>query len=462
MYKQSKVRWSFAEHRKQTTVYVGNPDVVVNRLDTGVITGLNWRDSSNTYPDWRSRLKHGLQCTNPLSGVKCELVASGSGSGVLKYNRWPGSGYELFEFSGTPTAYFSSAESESSDFSSPGIDAVVASNHASRVFLKKLLQEKTAFQGGIFVGELRESLKMILRPASGLRDGIAKFLSTASKRSKGLTKPTKRQLLDARNLPPQFRHDARGRVVMDVNAQKMRKDASYKSLMAKMIADTWLEVAFGWGPLVNDLQEAVIAYGKLINEIHQKRISAYGHDETSSRIFDTATFGAAFPMLIEKRIVEKCSVRYLAGLRSETSAVSPTGFLSRWFGFTIDQFIPTLWELTPWSFLADYVTNIGDILDGHATSQENVNWVNVTVRKTRDEVVTARFDSPRAATWYGNDVACQVNVSPMHKRTTSVVRNAAATVPLQTFMFEVPTSPKKWANMAALLAGGRNLRNSFL
>jgi len=173
LYKQSKVRWSLSEFRKSTDRNPGQPDVVTQALETGVITGINWRDSSNLYPDWRSRLKRGLQCTNPLSGVKCELVKAGTGKagGYRQYTS--ATNNEFYEASGTPSAWFSPAVSESSDFTSPGIDATIASNHASRVALRKLREERTAFQGGIFLGELRESVKMILEPAKTLRKGVS-------------------------------------------------------------------------------------------------------------------------------------------------------------------------------------------------------------------------------------------------------------------------------------------------
>jgi hypothetical protein len=50
----------------------------------------------------------------------------------------------------------------------------------------------------------------------------------------------------------------------------------------------------------------------------------------------------------------------------------------RHFGFSPEAFVPTLWELAPWSFLVDYFVNIGDILSGWSYGRTNLGWSNTT------------------------------------------------------------------------------------
>lgn len=46
------------------------------------------------------------------------------------------------------------------------------------------------------------------------------------------------------------------------------------------------------------------------------------------------------------------------------------------FGFSQMDVLPTVWELIPWSFLADYFSNIGNVLAAWSFDQASLEWVN--------------------------------------------------------------------------------------
>nr|QDH89358.1 MAG: hypothetical protein H3BulkLitter172403_000004 [Leviviridae sp.] len=124
-------------------------------------------------------------------------------------------------------------------------------------------------------------------------------------------------------------------------------------------------------------------------------------------------------------------------------------------GLSLERIVPTLWELTPYSFLADYFLNIGNILDAAFTSLDGVVWSNNTtiqttvLRLTGSWRVRVNTANPR----YINEHFSSDNDEREFKRKT-IVRTPVApssllSIPLT---FSIPgIDSTRWINMAALL-----------
>jgi len=126
------------------------------------------------------------------------------------------------------------------------------------------------------------------------------------------------------------------------------------------------------------------------------------------------------------------------------------------FGFQPSEFLPTAWELLPWSFLADYFSNIGDCLTAWSTVTDKVEvaYINRTiVQKT---------------VFHGacvEDVAGTDSRNSGWKRTLGIVTGGSSDTtrkvvqrgigqgnpPLPTFQLNTNLGAGQLANIAALL-----------
>jgi hypothetical protein len=146
------------------------------------------------------------------------------------------------------------------------------------------------------------------------------------------------------------------------------------------------------------------------------------------------------------------SVRY----RGDVVAQAATTFAdkaARW-GFNPAQFLPTAWELLPWSFLVDYFATIGDYLDASFTNTATLKW---TCRTTRHKLITEELISPnRSATMSVFPVAAKASYASdgysycKYTRVNVDRQPGASPVPSVVFVDFQNQSSNHLANMAAL------------
>jgi len=307
-----------------------------------VFTAPRWRTGTRL-PKWSAIIDAGGNATTPMTAQFSSL----------DYRRMKLL-HEEFMYQGVPSQ-FHRRENEGDLLISNNQNAVVWATHlnilnstsyvdnlAKAAFLKKVKGLTTQFQGMIFLGELTETLRMLRKPLVGIRALSTDFLGTLRKRKRA-------------------------------NPKKWAND----------IGSAWLEQSFGWNPLLNDVRDAVKAYEKLLFPLKTIKVSAgasKSYDNTKARPTPlwpgfVAQYNAGCYWLTVSSIQsENIKVRYKGAVISQ--AEGPRWQDEDLFGFEPQNFIPALWELLPWSFLADYFTNIGDILDGEIVDQRRLAWVN--------------------------------------------------------------------------------------
>jgi hypothetical protein len=129
------------------------------------------------------------------------------------------------------------------------------------------------------------------------------------------------------------------------------------------------------------------------------------------------------------------------------------------FGFTPSEFVPTAWELMPWSFLVDYFTNIGDILTSSVTDTSSVRWVNRSIIKTSTLKARIAVDGPASISAIGAGWSGFVTSDPCEiefKRKT-VSRSPGVGISLPTFQLSFDLGDGQLGNIAALLGQCRLL-----
>jgi hypothetical protein len=157
-------------------------------------------------------------------------------------------------------------------------------------------------------------------------------------------------------------------------------------------------------------------------------------------------------------------VSYKVGVSAAmTAPAGTTDRLIELCGFSMQNFIPTVWELLPWSFLVDYFGNINSVLEAYTTDIAGVKWASKTVYTGSVRKITSRVDVPYNRAFYGARFvsAGRQDIGTYQSEVSSVVRTSGLSYP--TLRFQLPDTPRQVGNMAALLiAQGRMRTNSFL
>jgi hypothetical protein len=298
-------------------------------------------------------------------------------------------------------------------------DGSFTDNLARAAFYKKLKLLETQFQGYIFAGELMETLKMLRHPLVGIRSLSKDFLDTLRKRKRA-------------------------------NPKKWLND----------IGSAWLEQSFGWNPLLNDVSDAVKAYQRLVKPVQTQKLSASA-SKTYDRTRDRSTVywpgyqatydsGCTFHT-VSSWFLENVKIRYKGALIARVKA--PSWQNKDLFGFEPQNFIPAAWELLPWSFLADYFANIGDILDASIVSTRNLAWVNKSVVKTIYKHGLFRQvwgAAPGGSGW--TKQAMSGSQGHHFAKQKSVVRSANVGMSMPTLQFNFDLTGGQLANIDALLS----------
>lgn len=310
----------------------------------------------------------------------------------------------------------------------------VAEMQAVMTAYKQIRKADRMFSGGVFLGELRETLHMLRNPAKALLDGLGSYLTKVSRA---------KQLRSIRNA--KFRKLATGseRKRLLRESQDQFKDA---------ISQSWLEGAFGWNPLIHDLMDASKAYNAFAessNEARYEKIKAVGKSDAYYLSASTnPSIGGNFMHLVNRQRIQKG----VFIIRGEVLVLPELTMIRKAerLGFAMNDFLPTVWELIPWSFLVDYFVNIGDVLDATTTDLSGVQWlVGTSVKEKifqascRPAPKSMQPDSSHVTFVSGN----QANLT--YKR-RAVSRSGQYQLAHPRVVFRLPTLPLQQANMLAL------------
>ena len=295
-------------------------------------------------------------------------------------------------------------------------DQTKASNIAATKFTKKLESTMTAFQGGVFMGELMETLHMIRNPAKALRQRIEDYTQTLRKH--------------------------RGRLMRTPSSNRLR-----------FLSDTWLEYAFGWAPLLHDLDDARHVLDKRQNQLLQtlQPVHAVGRVQSTSFAPASQTTNSLNIFCTNRATFDTLQV-YSGAVKSVADASNLID--SSAMGMSARNFFPTLWEVMPYSFMIDYFSNIGEVIQGWSNQTVSLAWGRDSkVRSTTYESTGVYFKTSLPVTWWNITIGGKTIA-----RNKVVSRDAMLTAPVPSIQFELPGFGRKWINLSALATARNELR----
>lgn len=313
---------------------------------------------SQVLPNWRYRISRGMSATTSFiandiaidfvpgfcdSRRLCNVLVNGKW--VQRWGRETLSGYLNDGFS---DVQLPSAASTSID---PIVDA-----QARADFIKRARRSQGALRGATVLAELADTLRTIRNPARALRSSVDEYSAVARRRIR----------------------KAIGRDPRGVRARDLSKRQSRAAQRA--LSDSWLEAQFGWLPLIGDIEDGYKAARRLNNRVETDRVSAESNYRDNPVITGHSSQSRNLSFTTHVYTWQEKQVRYYGAVKVNVS--TPASSAIEEAGLRVRDFVPALWEWIPYSFLVDYFTNIGDIVEAASFPRSDLAWAARTFRNT--------------------------------------------------------------------------------
>jgi hypothetical protein len=222
------------------------------------------------------------------------------------------------------------------------------------------LREKivgTSFDATVFLGEGREALDMIFNAATRIRKSLTQLKRgnvIAAGRELGILPDNTGRIRSIH-----FQTTGKGPKYLPLRVPPPGKTGTISETAAKV----WLEWSYGWLPLVNDCGNAA--------EYLAARLQAplYKEYRVSLKVPLRAQFSQDYVTTVQKGYIRTSILARL----TEIDQVKLLGFTDP---------AAVIWELTPWSFVADWFIPIGNYLQARGLAQ-SISGTFVTTKVTR-------------------------------------------------------------------------------
>lgn len=373
-------------------------------------------------PTWRADIRRGSNATTELHGVRFSRKQK---YGTVSYrhtggqsSRW--SGQLLWNDVALPSTVDSSLITK-------------ADNAAIADFVKTYRSRSRDFQAIPFFGEFREMVHSVARPSKVLFRELANVQEVM------------------------LSHMAREIVKGGPRRYRIRQ-------LLRDLSDTWLEWQFGLKPTLLDLEDALkaarhLSTGRTFDNV---RIRGKGESKSASVIVKQSGYNAGHTLVTSAVNVDvvtndSCSVWYefafKAGTPSQEMPIPAT------IGTTLSDFVPGLYEIVPYSWLFDYFSNLGGILDAWSLGSVEWSWGQRTTRSSR--TVHGRSMRPvKPFTSVGGfQTFTEAAGGELKLSRTHVDRIPLTSVPVPTFEFTIPgMGSTRWLNLMAFVTGRASAR----
>jgi hypothetical protein len=383
-------------------------------------------------PQWRYRIARGLNATTLLDAEESKFTYT---PGHIYLGKWCGGSVQRFGFYQEDGDLFGG---HSSVWGRPPAAPTIMDPKTRDEALQRAIQDarskQNSFRGSNFVAELRDTIRGLRNPVKGFRRLLDTYHGNARRRVK--------QSVGKRSIP-----------VSQEDFRRLERDAPDVARSAqRALSDSWLEANFGWSPLLGDAVDAYHALRKLSLTVPLERFfGRSSNDDPPTYVSFTRNLQIT-PLSWNVRTFVRYDVTFYGAVKVQTD--TPTGRAVEEFGFRARDFLPAVWEAIPYSFLIDYFTNVGEIIETVSFPRSDIAWITRTFRNhsiRSTERVAISNSSPAYPTNGGNLVW---SFSPPRvewdRKYVNRVAYSDSIVP--SLRFEIPGSKnwRKWCNIAAL------------
>lgn len=259
----------------------------------------------------------------------------------------PGYGVVSYVDSRRPSDYYS--ESNAFIGNLPGFNSSLLSQatatHSNFVSRRKVSSVESV-SGGVILGELGQTIHQLAHPFKGFMDLTKNYLNNAATiRAKVAALASEKGWKSIPHIPPSVLNRNQ-----QINIRHLNKELN----------NAYLEYTYAVQPTMMDI-EAVSRELSSKHLSHEEPFNAYGvADGHFGGLEGDIAFGFSAPNWYHYRsYYEVAQVKSFAKI-----LIDMANNLNLTYGLDPRQFVPTVWELIPYSFIADYVSNISDVING--------------------------------------------------------------------------------------------------
>lgn len=263
-----------------------------------------------------------------------------------------------------------------------GISLLSTSSVRSRahaIFIKRAMDEQRTMMSGVSLGELRETIHAIRHPLESLKNGMREYglaVKHASRKAVSRKGKVRRPRLNLELIDSDLLQ--RGVLIPRKGGPKRQRASlpvvSHGRAIRDAISGTLLEYQNGWSPLVKDIvaTSRTLAEHFVENGVYFVSISSKAKErvDLSNVIVPTSLDGCEFDAHHARKKFVECRYKGEVTVRHTGS---PTDLMNS-AGFTLKDFVPTIWQLLPLSYVADYFWNMSNVLDAYAFNWADVAW----------------------------------------------------------------------------------------
>jgi hypothetical protein len=275
----------------------------------------------------------------------------------------------------------------------------------------KVRAAQTSLQGLVAAGEFGETVRMVNGAGRGLYNGVAGYLKSFDKKF-------------VKNLTPQN--------------------------ITRNIGKRWLEYVFGWKPFISDIDAGMKAFDRYLDIRNPTVPIRVGVESTEMNpMVRYSTSRAWYTIVYQPRLLKTYGYKIYGAVSLENPMSA--GSMAHEFGIKLDEFVPTAWELIPFSFLADYFVNIGAVISAVSLNTSSVAWLNYGTKKEffrTTDIVSRTLQAPNGYTT--DDTSIYLGPPYQHRWTVKERGTQALSSLVPSLRFQIPGTSTKWANMSAL------------
>lgn len=287
-----------------------------------------------------------------------------------------------------------------------------------------------------------------------VRDRAIKRLNSKLQDSAGMMQLMP-PLVELRELSDTFKF-LRGSALNFLEALAHIKKTKGRSAV-KFAAEAWLNWSFAISPTLSDIDDAVTSMNKYLEGHPSDQLKAEAgasFDWVSSDRFYQGFYGGNIPVVA----TTSHKIRYKAQAGVHCNLSSSVGReAQQHFGLGLDQFVPSLWELLPFSWLVDYFSTMGDfITDVFVANLFKVDYCTVTKKYT----CLIQFQPSPPSGGYITSASITGGNSVIE--VLDLVRTTSTVIPPRELRFKLPneiakdteTGVKKILNLVSVLVSG--------
>lgn len=377
-----------------------------------------------TNPSWRHQIRDHQQAGTPLSANTHNVFIKEGFMELITQDRSASSGAlipgtrKTFSLVGSPIVKALPLALSSADVS-------IADAKASGSFYasaRKLTSPNNIAEG---LGEYRESVKLLRNRGTQLFRTFPKYVDRLVKTCRGLSSPK------FRKLPRSIR----------------------KTSILKMASDSYLEYNFGVRPLIKDIASAVSELQRTPNVLDYSVTSGNGETFANASVIDRSNLIGNLLVCWSEYGIEKAQVRYKGAVvleKADTSSLKLNDI-----GVSMDNFVPTLYQLIPLSFVLDYFSNLGSIVNAACYGTSRLAWCIRTERRVTQFLgvtTAARKNSIGNASTFIETISQTHSPSSLLVDRKRIIRSVISNPPVPSLVLSIPNDPTTWTNLGALVA----------